>query len=97
MVNDDDYERAMADLARDRASGRYDPDPMPVVPAGTWQPAETAPRRRRLLAYGTVPEREGVLAETNLWIAYRWPEGWGGLDGQKIIVTHWQPLPEPPQ
>ena len=65
--------------------------------ASPWRTMETAPIRRRILAYGTVPEREGVQAETNIWIAYRWPEGWGICGGHKIIATHWQPLPEPPE
>lgn len=59
-----------------------------------WQPIETAPRDGTwLLLTG-----EGHVG-AGLWLFGEWRDlgdiGWGGMT--EPTITHWMPLPEPPQ
>lgn len=59
----------------------------------TWQPIETAPLGRLLIAYKDSAGNDVVEIATNL---HR--EGWFavGYYTRRILPTHWRPLPLPP-
>lgn len=72
-----------------------------------WQPIETAPKDRRILLYGHIDPNapfDGLI-----WTAPRPFSGyWDEIDeawccdgstwkGPFMKVTHWMPLPEPPE
>ena len=60
-----------------------------------WQPIETAPMDGEIiLAYGAFYD---FPALRDIYLVY-WEEdtqSWE-IEGEKIIATHWMPLPEPP-
>lgn len=69
-----------------------------------WQPIETAPKERSILAFEMVPRTWAFPAQykdlPNVFVAHWWdgdklnqPRWNGGLTGQP---THWMPLPDPP-
>ncbi len=63
--------------------------------SGEWQPIETAPTDgTEVLVYGTCfNEGEFMLAIYQLG---EWLETWNN-DPIHFVITHWQPLPEPPK
>ena len=70
---------------------------------GKWQPVETAPRDgTRILAYGLLGLENEKGVGTVKWIEHRklwWcdPNEASEYDPWECKITHWQPLPEPPQ
>jgi hypothetical protein len=73
--------------------------------ASKWQPIATAPKDKRILGCTLYPNYPEAYAPTTIvWAAYhpnaRGRECWrtSEIGGVKMEgVTHWQPLPEPPQ
>ena len=53
-----------------------------------WQPIKTAPEDKLVLVYGV--DRGVCIASFDRGFCYT-------LHGDDIDVTHWQPLPEPPE
>lgn len=64
--------------------------------AETWQPRETAPKDRKVLVWKAESESAVVARLKN----GRWVAAWDHqpIEGNDYFdVTHWQPLPAPPQ
>lgn len=59
-----------------------------------WQPMETAPKDRDILAVGGVVKWPRVLR----WCDAPGFHGWFSLGGEnELFPTHWMPLPDPPK
>ena len=59
-----------------------------------WQPIETAPKDgTRILVW------DDDTIETAYWAIFRsrWEHAWDGAELGAFEITHWMPLPEPPQ
>jgi hypothetical protein len=60
-----------------------------------WQPIESAPKDKPVLVYCPGNHRsELVLLAEQVTHSRRWVIF---IDGQEVVPTHWQPLPEPPK
>ena len=66
-----------------------------------WQPVETAPEGKAVLVF--IPGHEPIMAVGRMeqWVTRKvWviDESFGfNEDGEITDITHWMPLPEPPQ
>lgn len=64
-----------------------------------WRPMSEAPRDRCILVFVDYQDgdQEYIVAE---YRSFGTKSGWGTLNGYDVAaeyVTHWQPLPEPPE
>jgi hypothetical protein len=69
---------------------------------GDWQLIETAPKDRRILAYGKVALEIEFGSATVKWnstysVWHCDPNEASEYDPESCKLTHWMPLPEPPK
>ena len=94
LVGSKPNEYAVIDWCADRLSA------LPALPsAGEWKPASEPPKiGARVLVYCafTIGEPEINIATYDATDAWPW-ETDDGNGYSPLVVTHWQPLPEPPK
>ena len=62
----------------------------------TWQPIETAPRGQHLLLWVDVSIGPPLVVQ-GCWYQDGSDDGWIDHHGVPLPVSHWMPLPAPPQ
>ena len=72
-----------------------------------WQPIDTAPKDQVILLYGRIDpstefekltwEKPAVFSGYWCWMDDAWCPSGGTWAGPFMEVTHWMPLPQPPE